>query len=344
MQLPKLNLPLFIITAIGAVLRLVNIGYIPLPHMDETWTLSIAQYPTLQIIVVSLLHDFNPPLYYLAAHLMVLIGGPTVLMIRIPSFIAGVLLIPVVYFIGLEVEDNQLGLICAATVAILNQLIYFADYGRAYAMVGFVFAITILAFIRILKGKEDWIMFSVSGLIALYIHAFALVPLGLMVLYLLYLRLARWKYLIGMSIGAVPFAVMMYTIAVVRPHAGYAARWDVWFWLVGVSTPLELFGLAAPLCIVLIAYTLKRYYARYDFPLIAIPLGTCLAAIGLSYFQLIYAEYVMLILPMFVVLAVVPISEWIKARNLNVVYPIVIFVVLQGLQLMWWWEQVYWGV
>ena len=340
MRPPKFNLPLLLITAIGAVLRLVNIGYRPLPIMDEAWTLSMAQMPVVKIITTSLLTDYNPPIFYLAAHLAVLIGGASAVMVRIPSFISGVLLIPMVYLIGLEIEDKQLGLLCAGFTAILYSAVYFSDYARAFMMVSFVFAITILAFIRILKGKNEWIIFSISGLVALYVHAFAIVPLGLMVLYLIYIRNVRWRYLLGMVIGAAPFAAMMYTVWAFRQATGYIPGWTAWATPIGLaeSIPLELFGFTVPLVAVLILYTLRRYYARYDFPLIAVPVGTCLALVALSPLQLLYAHYAILIMPMFAVLALVPVSEWIRQRNINVAYPTVIFVVLSVLQLVWWWN------
>ena len=333
MRIQKNNLALFFITAIGAILRIIHL-WSP-ARMDEVVTLQMVQYPTLKIITSSLLTDFNPPLFYLAGHLAVLIGGVSAIMVRIPSLLSGILLIPMMYLIGLELEDRQFGLICAGFVAILSQAIYFSDYARSFAMVGFVFSITILAFIRILKDRDGWALFSISGLIALYIHAFAIVPLAFMILYLMATRDFPRRYLIGLIIGALPFAVMMYSIALFRPGAGYAPQ-PFWVWMISSAIPFELFGLAAPLVIILILYTLKRYYARYDFPLIAVPVATCLAAVGLSYFQLIYAEYVMLILPLFAILALVPVSEWIRERNLMVVYPAIIFVILQALQLAWW--------
>jgi uncharacterized membrane protein len=335
MRIPS-NLTLFLVTAIGAVLRAADVWYHPLPRMDEVVTLQMVQYPALKIITTSMLTDFNPPLFYLAARAMVIIGGVSVAMARVPSIISGVLLIPMMYLIGKEIDDRQLGLLCAGFIALLSQAIYFSGYARSFAMVGVVFSATILAFIRILKGKDGWPVFAVSGLIALYIHAFAIVPLALMVLYLIHIRSARWRYLIGMFIGAIPFSLMMYVIATVRPAAGYAPQAS-WGWSIAGGIPLELFGLAAPLVILLILYTLKRYYARDDFPLIAVPTATCIAAVALSYFQLIYAEYVMLVLPMFAIFAVVPVAEWIKERNLNVAYPVVIFLVLQVVQLGWMW-------
>ena len=332
MKLTKTSAILFIITSLGAILRVFNLGF-RLPDGDETFTLYVAQFPVTKIISYSLLTDNNPPLFYLVAHLATAIAGISAAVARIPSVIFGILLIPMMYLIGVELEDEHLGLLSAGFTAILYPAIYYSQYARSFAMEGFIFSIVILAFIRILKGKDAWPMFAISGLISLYIHAFAVVPLAFMILYLISIREARWRYLIGMSIGAIPFFLMMLIIGMYRHGTfGFSPALVTWF------IPIELFGYAYPLVIALGIWAWFRYWSRYDAPLIGIPLMTCLAVIFLAPFTPVFSRYIMLIMPMFAGIALLPVSRWIKNRNPGVFFIILVFVLLQALQLIWYWS------
>jgi uncharacterized membrane protein len=332
------DLPLFLITVLGIALRLVNFGFEPLKDMDEAWSLAIARMPVGQIVSYSILQDFNPPMYYLAAHLAMLVGGVNILMARLPSLVAGVALIPISYLIGKEMEGRTHGLVLAGYTATFFSVIYYADYARAFAMVGAIFAVTIWAFIRILKGKGEWIVFAISGLAAIYTHSFAIVPLGFMILYLIYLRNINWRALASMIVAGIPFGIMMYQTATTRQAVGYVPMWVSWATPQGVAIaiPLELFGYAAPLIIGLAVWTVWKSYSRCDWPLVGIGTLTCAALVAFSPVQLVYAHYALLVMPMFAAVALVPVTRWIQERNQIALYLAVVYLAMQYTQLAAW--------
>jgi len=314
---------------LGAVLRLITV-WSRAPDGDEIFTLAVAQSPIGKIVSYSILTDYNPPLFYLSAHLATLTGGASIAAVRFPSVIFGVLLIPLVYLIGRELDGEDLGLISAGFITLLYPAIYYSQYARSFAMEMFAFSVVILAFIRILKDKDAWLLFTVSGLIALYIHAFAVVPLAFMVLYLIHIRQIRYNYLIGMSIAAIPFILMMYVIGLHRHYAyGFSPL------KVAGLMPLEFFGYGSPVVLALIAWACMMYLNRYDLPLIAVPLLTCLSAILIAPFTPVFPRYALLVMPLLAVVAMVTVARWIRDGNYKVFYiALVSFLAADMVQVM----------
>ena len=167
------------LTALGALLRFLTLGD-QAYHHDEIVTAS-------RVLRVGFGHAMDavgfsesaPPLYYALAWLWTQVTGNGEWGLRFLSALAGVATIPVAYFVGRELRDERAGVIAAALVAVNPMLLWYSQEARAYALLGFFCALSLLYCVRALRtgGKRDFVWWGVFSALALATHYFAVFPL-----------------------------------------------------------------------------------------------------------------------------------------------------------------------
>ena len=103
---------LLLLTFVGLILRFYHLDFNSL-WLDEGATLDFAQRSITGIWEATAGGEFNPPLFYYVEHAMLLFGNSEWVLRFIPALL-GTLTIPVMYFIGRELIDENGGLIAAA--------------------------------------------------------------------------------------------------------------------------------------------------------------------------------------------------------------------------------------
>jgi mannosyltransferase len=169
------------LTALGAVLRFATLGD-QAYHHDEIVTAS-------RVLRVGFGHAMDavgfsesaPPLYYALAWLWTQVTGNGEWGLRFLSALAGVATIPVAYFTGRELRGARAGFIAAALVAVNPMLLWYSQEARAYSLLGFFCALSLLYCVRALQGaedeKRDFVAWGVFSALALATHYFAVFPL-----------------------------------------------------------------------------------------------------------------------------------------------------------------------
>jgi mannosyltransferase len=167
------------LTALGAVLRFATLGD-QAYHHDEIVTAS-------RVLRVGFGHAMDavgfsesaPPLYYALAWLWTQVTGNGEWGLRFLSALAGVATIPVAYLAGRELRGARAGVIAAALVAFNPMLLWYSQEARAYALLGFFCALSLLYCIRALQRGErrDFVWWGVYSALALATHYFAVFPL-----------------------------------------------------------------------------------------------------------------------------------------------------------------------
>jgi uncharacterized membrane protein len=169
------------LTALGAVLRFATLGD-QAYHHDEIVTAS-------RVLRVGFGHAMDavgfsesaPPLYYALAWLWTQVTGNGEWGLRFLSALAGVATIPVAYLTGRELRGARAGFIAAALVAVNPMLLWYSQEARAYSLLGFFCALSLLYCVRALKGgedeKRDFVAWGVFSALALATHYFAVFPL-----------------------------------------------------------------------------------------------------------------------------------------------------------------------
>ncbi|MGB8220611.1 MAG: glycosyltransferase family 39 protein [Methanoregula sp.] len=173
---------LIVLTIIGFFLRFYNLGYNSL-WLDEASTYSISIKSFADIWQVTASGEFNPPLFYWAEHVMLMLGNNEFILRFIPALL-GVLTIPLFYLIGKEFLDRNAGIIAAAACTVSPFLIYYSQEARAYMMMLFFIALATFFFLRAMKSCSlaHWALFGVFSALAFWAHFYALVMIGTLVL------------------------------------------------------------------------------------------------------------------------------------------------------------------
>ena len=167
------------LTVLGAVLRFATLGA-QAYHHDEIVTAS-------RVLRVGFGHAMDavgfsesaPPLYYALAWLWTQLTGNGEWGLRFLSALAGVATIPVAYLVARELRGPRAGVIAAALVATNPMLVWYSQEARAYALLGFFCALSLLYCVRALREGErrDFTWWGVFSFLALATHYFAVFPL-----------------------------------------------------------------------------------------------------------------------------------------------------------------------
>jgi len=166
------------LTITGFLLRFYNLAGNSL-WLDEAATLSFARQTLVGIWESTAGGEFNPPLFYWLEHGM-LVFGESEFVLRLLPALFGVLTIPVVYSIGKEFRDRNVGLIAAALLAFSPFHIFYSQEARAYTPMLFFFSLALLFYVRASRSNEtrSWVLFGAFSAVAFWMHFYAIVPVA----------------------------------------------------------------------------------------------------------------------------------------------------------------------
>ena len=120
--------------------------------------------------------DREPPLYHLTLWLTIRAFGHGEFAVRLPSLIAGTLVIPVLYELGRELYDRRTGLIAAAFAAVSPVLIWYAQEVRMYEFVALFGLLALLTQLRAIRNGTmlNWAAYILATAALLWSHYFGL--------------------------------------------------------------------------------------------------------------------------------------------------------------------------
>lgn len=155
---------------------------------DETFSIYYPKMGMVYLWTDGLRMESSPPLYYMVLAGWMHLFGTGEAAVRSLSAAAATLAIPFVYALGCEILDRPRALIAASLFGLSPTVVYYAQEARPYALLFAPIAIALLACARYLrqdKNISNTIIYSVSGLVAIYTYAtmvFFIAACGLAVL------------------------------------------------------------------------------------------------------------------------------------------------------------------
>lgn len=257
---------------VGTFLRFWALDF-QILNLDEQFTVMWARpgLSAIQLIINALTIDFTPPLYYLAAHFSMLVFGATATAIRIPSTIAGILLIPVMYFVGKEYREERFGLLLAGFTTVFYSFLYYSRYGRSYAMVILFFSIAFYFLLRISKNDNRApLWFGIFALLSVWTHLYTAIPLGIIVLYLLILERKAYGGIAVFVIGSLPLLNYLFIIRGTRVAWVANQTFGLTQMQVLTHTPLYLFNYSVVIIVPIIVWAVWKYRADRIIQLITV--------------------------------------------------------------------------
>jgi mannosyltransferase len=216
--------PLAALILLAAVLRLATLTEQSFWY-DESFTPVHVLHAGLGATLKAVVHSENtPPLWYVFAWVDARLFGDGALALRLPSALAGIATVPVVWAIGNALSGRRAALIGAAIVAVNPLFIWYAQEARAYGLFVFFAALAMLCFVRLLRQpsgtRAAW--FALSGALALLTHYFAVFLLIPMVLLLLRERASRRSAL--PAAGAL-VVVGLALLPLISAQGGHGTQW-----------------------------------------------------------------------------------------------------------------------
>lgn len=214
---------------IAFICALPNLDFTSL-SIDEPFSVFYAQYDFLDIIQF-LKGGNNPPGFEIFLHFWMKIAGQSVFWLRFPSAVFWGGTSVVLYFIGKEVFNRQVGVVGALTFILSSFTIQFAHQVRAYALFGFLATLSLLFLIRFLKSeKKSWLIaLAVVNVLAAYVHFLAFIPIAAQfVVVAVYAKTDRTKWLPFLLSIASTLLLYLPMISVLISRADDSIRNGTW--------------------------------------------------------------------------------------------------------------------
>jgi uncharacterized membrane protein len=169
--------------------------------------------------------DVHPPLYFSVLWVSVRWLGSGELAVRLPSIIAGALVVPMLYALGKEAYDRRTGVVAAAVGSVAPIMVWYSQEARMYAFLMLFGVIALWAQVRILNrgGRLVWVIYAVASIALVwtqYFGALQVVVQQLAFLYFIWARRRRGEPVRGLVIGwAVTLAAIIIWLAPLVPFA-----------------------------------------------------------------------------------------------------------------------------
>lgn len=172
---------LFLIVLLATALRFVFSDHSL--WVDEYASVFFASRPLEQLWSTWMVIETNPPLFYTILHgWMELIGPMSGAWLRVPSIIASVLAVPVVFFGVKRIYGTHAALAAALMIGISAQQIEYAEHIRAYSTLFLALAVSFFGLLAIVHSSETgeraakfaWAAYGAGAVIAVYLHTTAI--------------------------------------------------------------------------------------------------------------------------------------------------------------------------
>lgn len=296
-------------------------------HVDEKYTFDLVQHNLWYVIQFSLTNDCNPPLFYIIDWFSVRIAGMSTFGERLPSVIFGILLIPAVYAFGKELRSETTGLFAAACIATLGNIWYYSQFGRAYMLECLLFTLLCIYFIRLVRGGNHayhWCGVVIFSVLLAFAHLFAVIPLALMWLYLIWhYKLLSIKWVVITGIFSSPLLLLFNVILGWRTSGrGEFATVEGWYGAtfnqLVVFAPLEYFGYVFMIMMPLIVYATWLYR---DMKEVLVLIGTFVlsyaALLAVCDITPVFLRYLLLFVPVAVAIGFLPVADFADSVDHN---------------------------
>jgi hypothetical protein len=171
------------ITLLGAAMRLVYING-PVSH-DEAYTATVFS-PSLWYAITNYHAPNNHVLHTLLVHFSTGIFGFQIWAIRLPAFLAGILIIPAAYHLGKSIYDRYTGLFASILIAWWPVQIVYSTNARGYSLVALLTMVTLWLGIVVRRERNlaGWVLIVLLSALGFYTVPVMLFPFGVLFVWL----------------------------------------------------------------------------------------------------------------------------------------------------------------
>ena len=191
------------ITLLGLIPRLIHLdgSYVG----DELSTLYLVNDRSLPDVLSSVSSDaeISPPLYFVLAWASSQLGHWPEL-VRLPSLVSAVAVIPLAYMVGARLLSRPAGIVAAAAMALNPFVVFYSTDARAYMLaMALLLGTTLTMLIALEDGRRRWwAAYAVLAALCMYAHYTTAFVLGAQLLWLLWAHRDVWRTAIVANVGA----------------------------------------------------------------------------------------------------------------------------------------------
>jgi hypothetical protein len=242
-----------VLTAVGALLR-VRVAHQSL-FADELSTYWIVMGRELGSVISTVYShaEISPPAFFVAAWLTTQLGNAPEF-VRLPSLIAGIATIPLIYLLGLRLVDRATGTVAAALTTFSPFMIYYSADARGYALMMFMVALSTFTMLVAADTRRVlwWVGYAIATCAAVYTHYTGVFVLGAQLSWLLWAhpdarRTASWATLAAV-VGFLPWMpgvaqdFRSWTLPILfslQPFTPHAVRLSLEHWAIGYPYAID---------------------------------------------------------------------------------------------------------
>jgi uncharacterized membrane protein YjjP (DUF1212 family) len=182
---------LCMVALLGVMAIGLRLSYLNQPMCgDESWTFDKYASMPLYIGLTRYSSPNNHLFHTLLVHTSFLIFGNHPWAIRLPAFVAGILVVPATYLITRKASDKYAALFAAGLAASSSALIMYSTNARGHIIVVLIFELNLMVGLAMLRNRNPvvWILFSCLNAIGFYTVPAMLYPFGATILCLLVMK------------------------------------------------------------------------------------------------------------------------------------------------------------
>lgn len=148
--------------------------------VDEAISVRQAQLGFGQMLDDMQTTDVHPPLHYAVLWITVRAFGVSEFAVRLPSLVAGVALVPALYWVGRVVYDRRTGWVAAALGACAPFCVWYSQEARMYAMFMLFATLALGAHVQAVRRGErrDWVAYAAATAAMAWTQYFAILPIA----------------------------------------------------------------------------------------------------------------------------------------------------------------------
>ena len=139
--------------------------------------------------------DVHPPLYFAVLWATVRVFGISEWAVRLPSLVAGVLLVPMMFVTAREAYGRRAGLLAAVLGAVAPFAIWYSQEARMYELMMLFGLVALWAQIRAIRRGDpwSWVIYAAASAALGWTQYFGLIQVGLQQLFFAVVAFRRWR-------------------------------------------------------------------------------------------------------------------------------------------------------
>ncbi|MCU1495862.1 MAG: hypothetical protein JWO62_3626 [Acidimicrobiaceae bacterium] len=134
--------------------------------LDEVTSVYEAREPFHAMLNTLRTSDVHPPLYFAVLWVTIRWFGSGEMAVRIPSVVAGTLVIPALYLLAKEAYDRRTGIVAAVVALAAPIMVWYSQEARMYSMLMLFGVLAMWAQVRILKRGSSalvWVVYTLAS-------------------------------------------------------------------------------------------------------------------------------------------------------------------------------------